>query len=138
MSIEPEIKQFVVNIGAKEPTLGDENYEKWRDLFRRSNYFVFNGKFMIVKISRSKKPFFGVDKRFIDLFNSQDDYYLVLLVSPESGWVFTKREVNVNIENKQWNLAGDNNYKINSPSLLHRNSFSSKKSFFNKLGLAEE
>ena len=133
--VKDEIEQFVATIGAKEPASNAEVYEKWKTLFKQPNYFVFNEKFMIVKISRSKKPFWGVGKVFIDLFNSLDDYYLVLLISSESGWVFTKREVNANIQNKRWNLeTKGRDYKINYP-LPDRNSFSSKKSFFKILGL---
>ena len=59
MSIDKDIAEFVAAIGAKAPSPGNENYAKWKAIFKRSNYFFFNGKFMIVKISRSKKPFWG-------------------------------------------------------------------------------
>jgi len=135
MSVDKDISQFVAAIGAKEPSPDKEDYWKWKAIFKRSNYFLFNGKFMIVKISRSKKPFWGVGKAFIDLLNSLDDYYLVLLVSSAEGWVFTKREINTNIQSRRWNLReADNNYKINYP-LPDSNSFLSVKSFFKKLGL---
>jgi len=140
MSIAPEIEEFIVNIGAKAPARGDQIFEKWKKLFMRSNYFVFNEKFMIVKICRKKvQPFWGVGKKFIDCFNStEDEYFLVLLVSPESGWVFTKREINNYIENKQWRLdSKGKDYKIYYP-LLDRNSFYSKESFLGKLVITEK
>ena len=138
MSTDKDIAQFVAAIGAKEPSPDSGNYAKWRALFKRSNYFLFNGKFTIVKISRIKKPFWGVGKEFVDLLNSLDDYYLVLLISPREGWVFTKGEVNSHIKSRRWNLReADNNYKINYP-LPDGNSFFSTKHFLKNLGLSEE
>ena len=137
MRADKDIAQFVAAIGAKEPSLDSEDYSMWKAIFRRPNYFLFNGKFMIVKISRTK-PFWGVGKTFIDLLNSQDDYYLVLLVSPREGWVFTKSEVNAHIKSRRWNLReADNNYKINYP-LPDNNGFFSPRNFLKKLGLSEE
>lgn len=138
MSTDKDIAEFVAAIGAKAPSSVSENYAKWKAIFKRSNYFLFNGKFIIVKISRIKKPFWGVGKDFIDLLNSLDDYYLVLLISPREGWVFAKSEVNAHIKNGRWNLReADNNYKIHYP-LPDSNSFFSPKSFLKKLGLPEE
>ena len=138
MSVDQDIKQFVDAIGAKEPSPDSETYAKWKAIFKRSNYFQFNGKLMIVKISRSKKPFWGVGKEFIDLLNLLDDYYLVLLISGREGWVFSKTEVNAHIKGKKWNLReADNNYKINYP-LLDKNSFFSPSNFLKRLGLPVE
>ena len=90
---------------------------------------------MVVKISRSARPFWGVGKNDIDLLNALDEFYLVLLVSGREGWSFTKSEVNANIRSKRWNhREADNNYKINSP-LPHRNSFFSPRSCLEKLGI---
>ena len=108
-----EIKEFVDAIDAKAPPPGSEEYVKWRALFKRSNYFVFDGKFMIVKISRSPKPVWGVGRKYIDLLNSQDDYCLILLCSKKEGWAFVKKEINAHIENNQWKLGSDNDFKIN-------------------------
>ena len=138
MTSDRDIGGFVAAIGAKEPSPDSGNYAKWKAIFRRSNYFLFNGKFMIVKISRSKKPFWGVGKEFIDLLNSLDDFYLVLLISQREGWVFSKSEVNAQIKSGRWNLReADNNYKINYP-LPDNNSFFSPKTFLKKLGLSVE
>ena len=86
---------------------------------------------MMVKISRSDPPFWGIGKNFVDLLNAHD-YLLVLLVSDREGWVFSKDEVNSNIGNKKWNLrVKDNNYKINWP-LPDRNSFNCPENFLKK------
>lgn len=137
MSIDNDIADFVAAIGATAPSPSSENYAKWKAIFKRSNYFILNKKFMIVKISRSKKPFWGVGKDFIDLLNSLDDYYLVLLISSSEGWAFTKSEVNAHIGSNRWNLReADNNYKINYP-LPDSNSFFSPRGCLKILGLLE-
>jgi hypothetical protein len=49
--------------------------------------------------------------------------YLVLLTSSSDGYIFDKEEIKSNIRSERWRLAGDDNYKINSPLPL-RNGFS--------------
>lgn len=137
MSADKDVMDFVKAIGASEPPPDSENYQKWKAIFKRSNYFILNKNFMIVKISRSDKPFWGVGKDIIDLLNLVEEYYLVLLISSREGWVFTKSEINANIKSKKWNLRhADNNYKINFP-LPDKNSFFSPKNCLKKLGLEE-
>ncbi|MCC6694833.1 MAG: hypothetical protein IT365_04285 [Candidatus Hydrogenedentes bacterium] len=110
-----EIQEFAEAVGAFEPTPDYEGYWQWRALFKRRNYFILQGCFMIVKISRTGRPFWGVDKKYIDLLNKLDNFYLVLLVSAGEGWVFSKSQVNMHIASKRWEVAKDNNYKINPP-----------------------
>ena len=130
--MDEQIRQFTQAIGATEPTPDDDTFKLWKTVFKRSHYFRFDKKYMIVKISRSKRPFWGVGKQFIDLLNSRDDYYLVLLCSGREGWFFRKVEINANIRIKKWNLREkDNNYKINFP-LPDRNSFFSPENFLKK------
>jgi hypothetical protein len=97
--IDADIAKFVVMVDAKEPLEGGEHYAIFRRLFKRHNYFTRKKRFLIVKISRSSKPFWGVAKDFIDFFNELD-YYLVLLTSPREGWVFSKSDVIANIREK--------------------------------------
>lgn len=134
MSIDHDIGEFVKEIGAKDPSPNEANYDKWKAYFKRSNYFIFEEKIMIVKISRIEPPFWGVGKKFIDLLNdTKGDYLLVLLVSPGEGWFFTKNDVNANIDSGKWSLReADNNYKIHCP-LPDRNSFSSVDHFLKKM-----
>lgn len=104
--------------------------------FSRSNYFKFRDTttLIAIKISRSTKPFFGIGKQVIDLANSQDDkFYLVLLISDKAGWVYSKNEVNSNIKNGFWKLANDNNYKINNGDLSNSNYFTSHNVFLDKI-----
>lgn len=133
--MEKEIKEFVETVGATEPKPSDENYSLFRSIFKRPNYFKLNGKFFIVKISRSNKPFFGVGKPYIELLNLIDNYFLVLLVSEREGWIYSKAELNSNITNKVWRLNDkDDNYKINYYTLKDRNLFTSHSEFLRKIG----
>jgi len=129
-----EINEFARAIGAVTPSPQSEYYSTFRSLFKRSNYFLLSGKFLMIKISRTDKPFWGIGKDFVDLLNNFD-YFLILLVSNKEGWVFSKAEVSSNINSKKWRLReADNNYKINPP-LPDRNSFHSPQDFQRKIGL---
>ncbi|MBP7177277.1 MAG: hypothetical protein KBA53_13810 [Thermoclostridium sp.] len=126
-----EIQEFAQAIGATMPEPGSEQYSTFKVIFKRLNYFLLGNKFVMIKISRSERPFWGIGKPFIDLLNNFD-YLLILLVSNREGWVFSKEEINSNIKNKKWNLReADNNYKINWP-LPDRNSFDSPDNFLKK------
>ncbi len=129
--MKTEIQTFVIAIGAVE--ISDEA----KKFYNRPNYFRFpdTQTLLIIKISRTAKPFFGVDKLVIDDANQKcDKFYLVLLVSDKAGWIYSKSEVNSNIKNGFWNYREDDrNYKINNSDLDVRNSFSSNKQFLDKL-----
>jgi len=126
-----EIQDFAQAIGAITPQTGSEHYATFKAIFKRSNYFFLGNKFIMVKISRSERPFWGIGKLFVDLLNNFD-YFLILLVSNREGWAFSKEEVNSNIKSKKWNLRkADNNYKINWP-LPDRNAFYSPENFLKK------
>ena len=126
--MDQEIIEFTTAVGAKEPSPGSPKYNEFRTLFKRSNYFVLRGKFVIVKISRSPRPFWGVGKSFIDFLNVFDDYLLVLLTSARDGWVCNKKEINRNIESGSWMLS-KTDYKINPYTLKSQDSFSSPETF---------
>lgn len=131
--MDEDIRKFVDSVEAVKPDKDNNAFAKWRKTFKRPNYFLFKGKMMIVKISRSKKPFWGIGKKYIDLLSCLDDYFVVLLISEREGWVFSKNEVSSNISSKRWNLReADNNYKINFP-LPDSNSFSSPSNFLERV-----
>ena len=92
--MEPEIEYFINQINAKSvrsflrTQLSNEIGTNKIDprIFKRENYFVLKnsgfGKFLIIKISRSEKPFWGVDKRILEVLNEVlENYYLILLES---------------------------------------------------------
>lgn len=132
--MDKEIEFFTESIKAFEPAPTDNNYSLFRSLFKRENYFILGDRFVIIKISRSPRPFWGVGRKFIEFFTTlKVDYLLVLLVSEYSGWVFDKQEVTYHIEKGDWKLRSkDDNYKINSP-LKDDNSFATPKHFLNKI-----
>lgn len=135
--MDKDIREFVEAIGAIEPQPSDKNYHLFRTIFKRSNYFLLSGKFLVIKVSRSKRPFWGVGRNHIDLLNNFENYFLVLLVSSKEGWVFSKKEINANIANGTWRIREkDNNYKINWP-LPDTNSFCSPSNFLKKLGITD-
>ena len=117
-----EVLEFAQKAGAKEPRKGTELYSIFRSIFRRSNYFFLKDKVLIIKISRTNKPFWGGGKKYLDLLDGRFEYFLVLLVSSNEGWVFSEAEVKLNIAGNRWRLRDrDQNYKIYIP-LPDRNS----------------
>jgi hypothetical protein len=132
--MDKEIREFTQEIGATKPQPNEKGYELFKSVFRRSNYFRHQKGFMIIKISRIENPFWGVGKKYIDFLNETDvNYFLVLLESNKSGYVFTKREINRMIKRKKWKVAKDDNYKIISPPM--RNSFRNVTQFQQKIGI---
>ena len=135
--MDKDIKEFVEAIGASEPQPDEKIYNTYRDLFKRHNYFSLNGMFIIIKISRSDRPFWGIGRKFIELMKNTDNYYLILLVSGKEGWFFSKGEIDSNIRQGRWKLREkDDNYKINPP-LPDKNSFNSAKTFLSKSNLGK-
>ena len=145
--MEPEIEYFINQINAKSvrsflrTQLSNEIGTNKIDprIFKRENYFVLKnsgfGKFLIIKISRSEKPFWGVDKRILEVLNEVlENYYLILLESNNAGYIYSKKQIMWNINQGLWNLAKDNNYKINYGSLSDDNHFLSSNSFLSKIG----
>lgn len=137
-----EIEQFAQSINAcdVQDYSGNQIMSKlessWarRPEFRRGHYFVLNidneTYFFIIKISRSHKPFWGVGKKFIEFFNkcSTVKYYLILLDSNNSGWFFSKEDIDWNISHNYWSYS-EPDFKINFGVLLGTNRFMSQKGF---------
>ncbi len=135
--MDQEIKTFTEKIGAIRPQPGDKSYKLFKSIFRRSNYFVHKKGAMIIKISRTEKPWWGVGKKYIDLLNDlQVNFFLVLLESQRSGYVFTKEELNRKIQSGDWRLASDDNYKI-YPPLPDQNVFLNVGQFLQKIDAVE-
>ena len=132
--IDQDIKQFTDAVGAKVPLARSEHYANFRKMFKRQNYFTLNNHFLVVKISRSEPPFWGLTKTIIDFLNELNDYSVVLLTSPAEGWVFSKSQVNSLVKSGRWALReADGNYKINMP-LPDSNMFSTTSRFLSKVG----
>ena len=128
MPKDKDILSFVQNVGAEEPEEGTELYRRYRATFPRSNYFFLAGKLLVINISRSDRPFWGVGEKYLNFLDSLD-YFLVLLTSNREGWLFAKKDVKANIAGDKWRLRErDRNYKINMP-LPDRNSFLLSRTF---------
>ena len=81
---------------------------------RPGNYFQWGDLWLLVRFSRLARPFWGVDSRKLHLFRDHP-YALVLLVSPQRGWLLEKNEVERRILQGRWSLARDHEYKITGP-----------------------
>lgn len=135
--IDPDIKRFVDTAGAKVPLSESEHYVLFRRVFKRQNYFTLNNRLLVVKISRSDRPFWGLTKTIIDFLNELEDYSVVLLTSPSEGWVFSKSQVGDHIRSGRWALReADGNYKINMP-LPDSNMFSTTSRFLSHVGVED-
>ena len=66
---EDDILRFTQMVGAKEPEEGTESYTQFRSIFRSRNYFFLKGKILIVKISRSARPFWGVGEKYLEFLD---------------------------------------------------------------------
>ena len=127
--MKSEVLQFAESIGASDLSQKLRETE-YRVLFKRRNYFYLKGNnFLIIKISKNKiRPFWGVGKKFLDLFDilTQDggNYFVVTLVSNRSGWVLSKRELNSLIEDGSLSYSEkQEEYKINNYNLKDKNGF---------------
>ena len=113
---EPEIIAFARSIGATEPEESDEIYRTFRSLFQEHNYFLHPNGFLVVKISRIKKPFWDLTKGIVDFLNVHLSYHVILLKSASQGWAFSKHEVAAYTSSKEWNLdSTGKQYKIHMP-----------------------
>ncbi len=128
-----EVRLFTEAVSAKALDLSNETQKQFKALFKKPNYFVFRGSFMIVKVSRSRKPFWGVGKKYIDYVSPDGSYFVVLLINEREGYVFQKADVVKAINNKGWRVANDKDYKVNVP-IPSQFKFSSKKDFMKIVG----
>jgi len=113
--MEPEIIKFADSIGATEPSETDDFYRTYRAMFRERNYFRHSSGFLVIKLSRSKKPFWGLTSEIVSFLNAHIPYSVIFLRSAGQGWVFSKEEAIANIQSRHWNLNAAGQYIINMP-----------------------
>jgi len=134
-----EVLEFAEAIGAKS-LKSEAAFSKYHTLFRRNNYFVLGkNHFLIIKISRIERPFWGLGKKVFELFNSltkeSGNYFLVALVSNKSGWVLSKNEILRGISNESLSYSErTQEYKI--IDLKDRQGFTSIENFMKKIGFS--
>ena len=138
-----EVVSFAIKIGATD-LKSVFDYSEFHGLFKRRNYFLLDkNKFLIVKISRSKiRPFWGLGKKFFDLFNTLTekggDYFFVALVSNESGWVLSKKDILGQISDGSLSYSENQaQYKINNYNLKDHYGFTSVDGFLSKIGVSK-
>ena len=128
-----EVREFIESVGAEIPSSDCAEYAKWRKLARRPNYFILGSRFLVVKVSRSPVPFWGLSKKAVDLLANEQDYLVVLLVSGREGWVYAKAEILGRIRQDDWRLCKEQ-YKINHCTLCDSHFFSTAEQFLRRTG----
>ena len=82
-----------------------------------------------MKLSRSERPFFGLGKQFVDLFNELTEesgtYYFVGLDSHNTGWLISKNSLLQAIDDGliSYSEGASTEYKINYYNLRSQQRF---------------
>lgn len=82
----------------------------------KGNIFKHGDMISIIKISRSKKPFWGINANMVDAINTMKDinFSAIFLTSKTTGYYYNLSNLSALI--KERNLKKiQNDYKINSP-----------------------
>lgn len=123
-----EVLTFAKQLGAQD--LKSQYDPRLNRVLRRRNYFLLaKDMYLIVKLSRSEKPFFGLGKQFVDLFNELTEesgtYYFVGLDSHNTGWLISKNSLLQDIDNGSisWSEGASTEYKINYYNLRSQQRF---------------
>ena len=134
MPKDRDILRFAMMVGAKEPEEGTESYMQFRSMFPRSNYFFLKNKILIVKISRSVRPFWGVGEKYLNFLGWLRLLPRVADFGMQKGGFFSKKEVKAKHRRGQVASCGekDGNYKINMP-LPDQNYFYSPEHFLRRV-----
>lgn len=118
MAVEREVQEFAQSIDAKI-----KNFS-----FFKGNIFYKEDRILLIKISRTKNPFWGLNGNLMDLLlegskENKIKFSIILLITSYDGWVYPQSKVINMIENKRWKKNSNGQYLINSP-LDHNLSFS--------------
>ena len=82
---------------------------------RAGKYFTLDDMWVILRLSRSKRPFFGFRLATLDTFAREGRFALVLLTSKATGYALSASQVVRQITEGRWRLARDLEYKIDLP-----------------------
>ena len=123
-----EVSSFATKLGAQD--LKSRQDPRLNGVLRRRNYFVL-GKdtYLIVKVSRIEKPFFGLGKQYVLKFNELTEecgtYYFVGLDSHNTGWLVSKTSLLQDIDNGSISCStgASREYKINRYNLKSQQRF---------------
>ena len=135
-----EVVTFAQRLRARD--LKSSHDPRFNGFLKRRNYFVLGeDTYLIIKVSRTSKPFFGLGKQFIELFNDLTEnsgtYYFVGLDSATSGWLVSKSRLLQEIENGSISASGGSTteYKINDYNLRTQERFLSVDDCRSKLSM---
>jgi hypothetical protein len=78
------------------------------------NYFVYNSLWLVVRISRIPRPFWGLGYGCVERF-ADERFGLVLLVAPQRGWLLSKEQVLKRTRARRWPISKKLEYKIAGP-----------------------
>lgn len=142
-----EIAKFTTSVNAinindpRADQLMSEREPSWnrKPSFRRGNYYILsNGDdayFLIIKISRNLRPFWGVGENFLNFtLGLNTKLILVLLDSEHSGWIYFKDEISFFLKRGKWSYS-NGQYKINYNKLIKNNQFNSPTRFISLINL---
>lgn len=126
-----EVLRFAA--GAQAVDLRESRFDaKFRGLLKRRNYFLLGEDvYLIVKISRTSKPFYGLGDQFVELFNTltkhTGTYFFIALDSSTSGWVLSKTYLLQQIRDGSISRSNGQTmeYKINDYNLRDQDRFTS-------------
>lgn len=118
MTAEYEVQEFAESIGAEIKKIS----------FFRGNVFYKEDKILLIKISRTQKPFWGLNGNLMDLLiegskKNMIKFSIILLTTSSDGWVYSQNLAINMIENGRWKKNNKGQYLINPP-LKHEFSFS--------------
>lgn len=103
---ELEVQRFAKNIGAIPKSVANS---------RCRSLYDFQKMDMIIKVSRTPKPFWGLPGKVLDNFLSKGSYfYCVFLVSENEGWLYSQKDVHHMLQSKKWKKS-KSDYKVNPP-----------------------
>jgi hypothetical protein len=134
-----EVAVFARAIGASD-LKSSVAAPRLRAVLRRHNYFLLPpSTYLIVKVSRLERVFYGLGEQFVELFDGLTEhrgtYYFVGLDSDHSGWVLSKAVIRQGIADGSISCSrqAKSEYKINDYNLCDRDRFVTIADFVSKV-----
>lgn len=108
--LENEVQLFIKNTGIE---LCENTYKL---LKYRGNIMRCGECFVLVKLSRLNKPFWGLNGALIDLLiNNSFKFFCIFLINEQEGWIFPAKEFRYMLMSSKWKKNEKKQYIVNSP-----------------------